>query len=349
MRATRRALVEAPADLQELEDHLPARTTDGYEELFGLDDALAAMPENLRRAILLREWQGLSYAEIAQALDISQSAVETLIFRARRHLAQALDQNVKQPARRVVSALNLGWLANALRGLLTGAGGAKLAAAGLGLVAAGLAGGGYAVSQALSESSTRPSEATAFVTTAAFVGAEGSRPGPAVARVGISANASIGPFAFSPSSASGSAILPATAPTRASGAGSPSVSPSHITGSAGSGTRGATLVTESKPPGATQPPGGSSTPSGTTTRLAGGTPPLVAATVSATVPSTTVSATTPGTTVSAALPSTTVSATVPSATVSATVPSTTVSASPPASAPGATLPGPPAATTPALP
>ena len=49
-------------------------------------DALSHMPDNQRRAILLREWQGLSYHEIASELKLSQSAVETLIFRARRTL-----------------------------------------------------------------------------------------------------------------------------------------------------------------------------------------------------------------------------------------------------------------------
>src|SRR5439155_12132570 len=83
-----------------------------------------------------------------------KSAVETLIFRARKQLAQALDTSVKQPVRRAAGALNLGWLVNALRGLL-GAGCAKLAVAGFGVVAAGLAGGGYAVSQALSDTSSR--------------------------------------------------------------------------------------------------------------------------------------------------------------------------------------------------
>ena len=50
------------------------------------------MPEQQRRAILLREWQGLSYREVAAELEVSQSAVETLIFRARRSLAQGLEQ-----------------------------------------------------------------------------------------------------------------------------------------------------------------------------------------------------------------------------------------------------------------
>lgn len=87
----RRARVERPHDLEALGDRLPAtdRPHD-LEELGGLRDALAGMPERLRRVILLREWQGLSYAEIAEVLETSVSAVETLIFRGRRHLAQAL-------------------------------------------------------------------------------------------------------------------------------------------------------------------------------------------------------------------------------------------------------------------
>jgi RNA polymerase sigma-70 factor, ECF subfamily len=60
------------------------------DELIGLEDALARMPELQRRAILLREWRGLSYKEIAAELQLSDAAVETLIFRARRSLAELL-------------------------------------------------------------------------------------------------------------------------------------------------------------------------------------------------------------------------------------------------------------------
>ena len=40
---------------------------------------------------------GLSYAEIARELKLTQSAVETLIFRARRSLATNLDAMVVKP------------------------------------------------------------------------------------------------------------------------------------------------------------------------------------------------------------------------------------------------------------
>jgi len=38
---------------------------------------------------LLREWQGLSYEEIAAELGLTQSAVEALLHRARRSLRAA--------------------------------------------------------------------------------------------------------------------------------------------------------------------------------------------------------------------------------------------------------------------
>jgi RNA polymerase sigma factor (sigma-70 family) len=86
----RRGRVETPSDLQAIQDVLasPERRED---DLIGLEEALARMPESQRRAILLREWQGLSYREIAEEMELTQSAVETLIFRARRTLAQGLE------------------------------------------------------------------------------------------------------------------------------------------------------------------------------------------------------------------------------------------------------------------
>ena len=52
--------------------------------------ALTTLPENQRNAILLLQQQGLSYDEIAQALDASVSAIKTWIYRARTHLRHEL-------------------------------------------------------------------------------------------------------------------------------------------------------------------------------------------------------------------------------------------------------------------
>jgi len=41
------------------------------------------LPEKYRLVLTLRELQGLSYRQIARSLKVSESAVETLIYRAR--------------------------------------------------------------------------------------------------------------------------------------------------------------------------------------------------------------------------------------------------------------------------
>src|SRR5262249_16997604 len=70
----RRGRVEAPNNFEVLQEVVPARERLG-DELISLQDVLEEMPEMQRRAILLREWQGLSYREISEELELSQSAV----------------------------------------------------------------------------------------------------------------------------------------------------------------------------------------------------------------------------------------------------------------------------------
>src|SRR5882672_9419318 len=53
--------------------------------------AMAGLPPAQRQALVLRELEGRSYNEIAAALSLSVSAVETLIFRARRSLREQLE------------------------------------------------------------------------------------------------------------------------------------------------------------------------------------------------------------------------------------------------------------------
>lgn len=48
---------------------------------------LKLLPEKYRLVVVLRYWQDLSYAEIAEATDLSESAVKTQLHRARRMLA----------------------------------------------------------------------------------------------------------------------------------------------------------------------------------------------------------------------------------------------------------------------
>ena len=53
--------------------------------------AMAALPETQRQALVLRELEGRTYAEIATTLGLTVSAVETLIFRARRSLREQIE------------------------------------------------------------------------------------------------------------------------------------------------------------------------------------------------------------------------------------------------------------------
>ena len=53
-------------------------------------DAIAQLPEDLRVAITLRELEGLSYEEIAEAMDCPVGTVRSRIFRAREAINKRL-------------------------------------------------------------------------------------------------------------------------------------------------------------------------------------------------------------------------------------------------------------------
>jgi RNA polymerase sigma-70 factor (ECF subfamily) len=56
-----------------------------------VSDAIEALPEDLRTAIILREVEGLSYEEIAEAMECPVGTVRSRIFRAR----EAIDRSLK--------------------------------------------------------------------------------------------------------------------------------------------------------------------------------------------------------------------------------------------------------------
>ena len=101
-----------------------------------LRQALEHLPEGQREAVLLREGRGLSYREIATEMGLSLSAVETLIFRARRSLAAELSETTGRS--RVARGLLFGPLAAAVK--VFGGSAAKVAVAAA-LAAAALTGG----------------------------------------------------------------------------------------------------------------------------------------------------------------------------------------------------------------
>jgi RNA polymerase sigma factor (sigma-70 family) len=134
----RRDRVESPTDFDVVEELAPAPSRRA-DELIGLQDVLEQMPEQQRRAILLREWQGLSYREIGEELELSQAAVETLIFRARRSLAQGLEQPPLETTakRKRMHAGALGNLLSSAQSFLLGGGAAVKIAAVVAVTSAG--------------------------------------------------------------------------------------------------------------------------------------------------------------------------------------------------------------------
>ncbi len=61
-----------------------------HAEVEALCAALAELPKQQREAIVLREFYGLSYDEVRTALGVTDGAVESLLFRARKRLQAEL-------------------------------------------------------------------------------------------------------------------------------------------------------------------------------------------------------------------------------------------------------------------
>lgn len=92
----RRYLAARPGDADEALDPLEtlADADDveaGVVRRDAIDKALAALPEELRVAVVLRDVQGLEYREIAEVLGIPMGTVESRIFRGRQRLRPLLE------------------------------------------------------------------------------------------------------------------------------------------------------------------------------------------------------------------------------------------------------------------
>ncbi len=89
--ATRRKAAEMPFD--DDERRAPADPADDpemalarHQERQHLDAALAALPDELRECLVLRELEALSYKEIAQVTGVAIGTVMSRLWRARRAL-----------------------------------------------------------------------------------------------------------------------------------------------------------------------------------------------------------------------------------------------------------------------
>ncbi len=94
LRRNRRQREEASLDAGEMDtpDQSPGpqEAAEGSELQRAVADGLASLSEDHRRILLLREYQALSYDEIAQTLDMDLGTVKSRISRARRALRKIL-------------------------------------------------------------------------------------------------------------------------------------------------------------------------------------------------------------------------------------------------------------------
>ncbi len=86
-------------DAERFDINTVLRDQDTPEAVFHRDEvertvieAIEALPEELRTAVTLRELEGLSYQEIAQAMECPVGTVRSRIFRAR----EAIDKRLRQ-------------------------------------------------------------------------------------------------------------------------------------------------------------------------------------------------------------------------------------------------------------
>lgn len=70
---------------------IPARAIDKAEARQVVHMAIQALNERQRIAVLLSKFEGMSYAEIAETMDLSVQAIKSLLSRARSNLKEVLE------------------------------------------------------------------------------------------------------------------------------------------------------------------------------------------------------------------------------------------------------------------
>lgn len=90
-------LGKSPAErlLTEKSGLMPQRQLDKREMQDLVQVALQTLNENQKMAVLLHKFEDMSYADIAEAMELSPAAVKSLLSRARETLRNKLEQYVK--------------------------------------------------------------------------------------------------------------------------------------------------------------------------------------------------------------------------------------------------------------
>lgn len=75
---------------------MPTRQFDKTEMQTVVQEAIAGLNDSQRMAVLLHKFEEMSYADIGASMDLSTSAVKSLLARARENLRATLEPYVKQ-------------------------------------------------------------------------------------------------------------------------------------------------------------------------------------------------------------------------------------------------------------
>ena len=70
----------------------PEKSLLDQEQSEYIQNLLSGLSPDYRAAVILRYWFEMSYVEIAEALDTTESAIKSRLFRARQALAESVDQ-----------------------------------------------------------------------------------------------------------------------------------------------------------------------------------------------------------------------------------------------------------------
>jgi RNA polymerase sigma-70 factor, ECF subfamily len=77
---------------------IPTRQAVKHETCAIVQSALETLNERQRMAVLLHKFEGMSYDDIADAMELSSEAVKSLLARARENLRSKLEPHLKSPA-----------------------------------------------------------------------------------------------------------------------------------------------------------------------------------------------------------------------------------------------------------
>jgi RNA polymerase sigma-70 factor, ECF subfamily len=82
--------------LAEKSGMMPTRQADKRELQDIVRQAMSTLNERQRMAVMLHKFEGMSYADIGQSMELTVTAVKSLLSRARENLREALEHHVRQ-------------------------------------------------------------------------------------------------------------------------------------------------------------------------------------------------------------------------------------------------------------